>query len=61
MGVSVKDTSRLTMTATAAVMPNWNRKRPEMLDMNETGTKITTSDSVVASTASPISRVASRA
>ena len=29
--------------------------------MNDTGTKITTSDSVVASTARPMSRVASRA
>ena len=34
-------------TATAAVIPNWYRKRPAMLDMNETGAKITTRLSVV--------------
>jgi len=59
-GVSVKETSRLTRTATDAVMPNWYRKRPEMLDMNDTGTKITTRLKVVAMTARPISAVAFR-
>ena len=61
IGVSVNETSRLTSIATAAVIPNWYRKRPEIDDMNETGRKITTSESVVASTASPISAVAARA
>ena len=28
IGVKVKETSRLTMTATAAVMPNWIEKAP---------------------------------
>ncbi len=42
-------------------MPNWYRKRPEIDDMNETGRKITTSENVVASTASPMSAVAARA
>jgi hypothetical protein len=51
----------LTRIATAAVMPNWYRNRPEMLDMNDTGTNTTTRLSVVASTASPISAVAARA
>jgi len=37
MGVRVKETSRETRTATAAVMPNWYRKRPEMLDMTTPG------------------------
>src|SRR5689334_10374374 len=61
MGVKVKLTSNDTRTATAAVMPNWYKKRPEMEDMKETGTKITTSERVVARTARPISFVASRA
>ena len=47
--------------ATAAVMPNWYRNRPEMLDMNETGMKMTTRLSVVAMTASAISAVAALA
>ena len=47
------------MIATAAVMPNWYRKRPEIEDMNDTGRKITTSESVVAKTARPMSFVAS--
>src|SRR5215470_14876529 len=61
MGVSENDTRRLTRTDTAAVRPNWYRKRPEIDDMNETGTKMTTSEKVVAMTASPMSAVASRA
>jgi hypothetical protein len=51
IGVSVNETSKLTMTAAAAVIPNWYRNLPAMLDMNETGTKITTRLSVVARTA----------
>ena len=61
IGVSVNDTSSETRMATAAVKPNWYRNRPEMLDMNDTGMKITTRQSVVASTGSAISAVASRA
>ena len=53
IGVRVKETSKLTSTATAAVRPNWYRKRPEMLDMKETGTKMTTRLKVVAMTARP--------
>ncbi len=58
IGVSVKLTSRLTMIATAEVMPNWYRNRPEMLDMNETGMKMIARLSVVAITGSAISWVA---
>ena len=53
----MNETRRRTSTATAAVRPNWKRKRPEMLDMNETGTKIITRLKVVAMTAKPISAV----
>jgi hypothetical protein len=45
--------------ATAAVIPNWYKNLPEIDDMKETGRKITTSENVVAITASPISAVAS--
>ena len=61
IGVSVNDTRRLTSTDTAAVRPNWYRKRPEIEDMNDTGTKMTTREKVVAMTASPMSAVAARA
>ena len=61
MGVSVNDTRRLTSTDTAAVRPNWYRNRPDTDDMNDTGTKMTTSENVVAMTASPMSAVAARA
>ena len=47
--------------ATAAVMPNWYRKRPETLDMNETGMKMMARLSVVAMTGSAISSVAALA
>ena len=61
MGVRVKLTSRETMTANAMVRPKLCMKRPTMPLMNATGTKIATSDRVVASTASPISCVAATA
>lgn len=47
--------------ATAAVIPNWYRKRPDTLDMNDTGMKMTARLKVVAITGSAISAVASRA
>ena len=55
IGVSVNDTSRLIRIAHAAVRPNCARNRPEMLDMKETGMKITTRLIVVARTGSAIS------
>ena len=61
IGVSVKLTSSDTMMANAMVRPKLFMKRPTMPPMKPTGTKIATSDSVVASTASPISCVASTA
>ena len=61
IGVRVKDTRRLTSTDTAAVTPNWYRKRPETLDMKDTGRKMTTRLKVVAMTARPMSAVAARA
>ncbi len=59
IGVSVNATSSDTAIAKAIVRPNDFMKRPTMPPMNPTGTKIAMSDSVVAMTASPISRVAS--
>jgi hypothetical protein len=61
IGVSVKLTSSETMMAKAMVNPKLVMKRPTMPPMNPTGTKIATRDKVVASTARPISRVASMA
>ena len=61
VGVSVKLTSSDTITANAMVRPKLRMKRPTMPDMNPTGAKMATSDSVVASTARPISRVPSTA
>ena len=58
IGVSVKLTSSDTITANAIVRPKLCRKRPTMPLMKPTGTKIATSDSVVAITARPISFVA---
>ncbi len=55
MGVRVKLTSSETMMANAMVRPKLCMKRPTIPLMNATGTKIATSDRVVASTASPIS------
>ena len=61
IGVSVKLTSRDTMIANAMVRPKLFMKRPTIPPMKPTGTKMATSDSVVASTARPISCVASTA
>jgi hypothetical protein len=58
IGVSVKLTSSEIAIADAIVNPKLRRKRPGMLCMNATGRKTASSDSVVASTARPISRVA---
>ena len=58
IGVSVKLTSSDTITANAIVRPKLCMKRPTMPLMKPTGTKIATSDSVVAITARPISLVA---
>ena len=55
IGVSVKLTSSDTMIANAIVRPKLFMNRPTMPPMKATGTKIVTSDSVVASTARPIS------
>ena len=57
-GVSVNATISDTKIANAIVRPNENRKRPTMPLMNATGRNTAISDSVVASTARPISRVA---
>jgi hypothetical protein len=59
IGVSVKLTSRDTMIANDIVRPKLFMKRPTMPPMKPTGTKMAISDSVVVSTARPISRVAS--
>lgn len=61
IGVRVKLTTSETMMANAIVRPKLFMKRPTMPPMKPTGTKIATSDSVVASTARPISAVASSA
>ena len=61
IGVSVKLTSSDTMIANAIVNPKLFMNRPTMPPMKPTGTKIATSESVVASTARPISRVPSMA
>ncbi len=61
IGVSVKLTSSDTRIANDIVNPKLVMNRPTMPPMKPTGTKIATSDSVVASTARPISRVASTA
>ena len=47
--------------ANAIVRPKPARKRPTMPDMNATGTNTAISDSVVASTARPMSLVAATA
>ncbi len=59
MGVSVKATSSETRIENAIVRPNEYMNWPTMPPMNATGRKTTTSDRVVARTASPISRVPS--
>ena len=58
IGVSVKLTSSDTMTANAIVRPKLSMNRPTIPPMNATGTKMATSERVVASTARPISSVA---
>ena len=58
IGVSVNATSSDTMIENAIVRPKVLRKRPVTLWMNATGTKMTTSESVVALTARPTSAVA---
>jgi hypothetical protein len=57
----VNATSKDTITANAIVRPKLFMNRPTMPLMKPTGTKMATSDSVVAITARPISRVASTA
>src|SRR5205085_11530376 len=59
IGVSVNDTSNDTAIANDAVNPNDDMKRPTMPPMKPTGKKTASSDSVVAITARPISRVPS--
>ena len=61
IGVRVNDTSSDTPTANAAVRPNDDMNRPTIPPMKPTGTKTAISDSVVAITARPISRVPSMA
>ena len=60
MGVSVKLTSMLTMIVAAIVMPNDFRNRPTMPSIMAIGKNTATSESVMASTARPISAVAAR-
>ena len=60
MGVRVKETNRLIITAKATVSPNELKNRPTMPPMKATGTKMTTKERLVASTARAISEVPSR-
>jgi hypothetical protein len=59
IGVSVNDTINDTAMANDEVKPNEDMKRPTMPAMNPTGRNTASSESVVAVTASPISRVPS--
>ena len=61
IGVSVKATRSETRIENAMVRPKEFMNRPTMPPMNATGRNTATSDRVVASTASPISRVPSSA
>ncbi|MNS44117.1 hypothetical protein D3C72_765530 [compost metagenome] len=61
MGVSVRATSKEKSTATATVMPKERKNMPGMPPMKATGTNTATMVKVVATTASPISSVASMA
>ena len=61
IGVNVKLTSSDTRMANAIVSPKLFMNRPTMPPMKPTGTKMATSERVVASTARPISCVASTA
>ncbi len=58
IGVSVKLTNSEIAIENPMVRPKLRRKRPGMPPMKATGMKTDNSDSVVASTARPISRVA---
>ena len=58
MGVSVKLTNSEMAIEAPIVRPKLRRKRPGMLFMKPTGKNTASSDSVVASTARPISLVA---
>ena len=60
MGVRVKETNRLIMTAKATVRPKLLKNLPTIPPMNAIGTKITTRERLVASTAKAISEVPSR-
>ncbi len=55
MGVIVKDTSRDRSVAATTVTPNWRKNWPTMSERNAMGAKTTTSHSVMATAASPIS------
>ena len=57
----VKDTNQLIAIAKATVAPKLLKNRPIRPPMNTIGMKITSSESVVADTASAISRVADEA
>ena len=57
IGVSVNETNRLIITAKATVSPKLEKNRPTIPPMNAMGTKMTTSEMLVARTASAISRV----
>src|SRR5690349_22984300 len=58
IGVIVNEMHMLISTAKPTTKPKLLKNRPTRPDMNATGMKITSSDSVVATTAKPISRVA---
>ena len=58
IGVSVKLTNMLTRIVAAIVMPNHLRNRPTMPSIMAIGRNTATSESVMASTARPISSVA---
>ncbi len=61
IGTSVNDTRSEMPMANAAVRPNDDMKRPTIPPMKPTGTNTAISESVVAMTARPISRVPSMA
>ena len=61
IGVRVNDTSMDTATAKLTVRPNWKKKRPMIPFMTATGRNTAMMQEVVASTARPISLVASDA
>ena len=61
IGVSVNETSIDSSTAAETVRPNWKKNRPIMPSMKATGTNTATMERVVATTARPISEVASSA